>query len=379
MGKGNANSPFKPLSHSCETLIPHARCRIDIYLHIWARDAHETEEQFLTWVRENRITFDITVTEPSPSALHVVKSSKVSWCDMEDAAGWWLITLRGCPRLMELTDDTLIIRIAFGQGEEEERIVKKKDEVAVPMGLVGSGSLPRGLFDNPTISDFRFVVGGKDIHVQRCVLEERVPNWGEIHEIDSDYLEIADVPYDSVYAMLAYAYTGTLPQTENSAKSYANMYILSERFGFDSLRRLSGRMIYNHLTPHDALEIYTAFTPLTPRLQELLCIYIIQNFSEIRHTESFRRFYSSSTKKAGGRLLALLKRMDTNAPHRPAIVSGEEAQNDKKGKLDWRRSMAFRSLLSNPEVSDVEFWVEGKVLTAQKCVLSMVGLWFFAT
>ncbi|TPX67928.1 hypothetical protein SpCBS45565_g03452 [Spizellomyces sp. 'palustris'] len=350
--------------------------RIDIYLHIWAQNANETEEQFLSWIRANNIDFQITITEPEPAALHVVRSSQSTWCDMEDAAGWWLISLRSSPRLMELTDDTLIIRISFTTAEaglrQKSDVINGKDVTTLPTGPVqAAGALPEGLFDDPKISDLTVIAGEKPIYVQRSVLASRLR--GCEPPEDGSPLIIDDVPYEVVRAAIAYAYTGAL-HIENTAKNHAYLQVLAERFGMEQLRRTSRRMVYSCLTVTDALDVYMALGGLSPSLRELICVYIIQSFAEIRSSDAFRRLYTHPTRRSTASLLAILRRMEVIAPHRPPIFEPTEPA----GNLDWRRSMAFRSLLANPAVADVHFVVEGKILTAQKSVLSSLSDYFLA-
>ncbi|KAI8915454.1 hypothetical protein DFJ77DRAFT_462735 [Powellomyces hirtus] len=411
--------------------------RIDIYLHIWARDARETEHAFREWIRENNIRFTLTVTEPEPAALRIISSSEHSWCDMEDAAGWWKVSLKACPKLMDLNNDTLLIRIAFGGAAESPTdsmaVWPSQTEVlplpAMPVDSAnGGGGLPFGLFDNPHISDFTLFASGKPIHAQRCVLEARLPGWAQFISLPhnasqrnnkqrrsistdtasgsstsstSSSAAIHGIPYPIVRAFLYHIYTSTPPAIPPTAKDYAYLYLLAEGFCTPHLIKAAKRMVYACLTIADALPLYLHFGGRSRHLQGLIAFYISQNWNEIKPTEAFARLYTHPTPNGTEMLLRLLQRMHT--VHEPASrgysghsvassLSSEDDENedgedeeDKDDpttttptKLDPLRQVAFRSLLSNPAVSDVHFCVEGKIITAQKSVLAHLSEYFSA-
>ncbi|TPX55070.1 hypothetical protein PhCBS80983_g05625 [Powellomyces hirtus] len=410
--------------------------RIDIYLHIWARDSRETEHSFREWIRENNIRFTVTVTEPEPAALRIISSSEHSWCDMEDAAGWWKVSLKACPKLMDLNNDTLLIRIAFGAPAESPRdlmaVWPSQTEVlplpAMPVDCAnGGGGLPFGLFDNPHISDFTLFTSGKPIHAQRCVLEARLPGWTQFislphnasqrnnkqrRSISTDTASgsstsptsssavMHGIPYPIVRAFLYHIYTSTPPAIPPTAKDYAYLYLLAEGFCTPHLIKAAKRMVYACLTIADALPLYLHFGGRSRHLQGLIAFYISQNWNEIKPTEAFARLYTHPTPNGTEMLLRLLQRMHT--VHEPASrghsghsvassLSSEEDENDDgedeedkddptttPTQLDPLRQLAFRSLLSNPAVSDVHFCVEGKIITAQKSVLAHLSEYFSA-
>ncbi|KAJ3084942.1 Leucine-zipper-like transcriptional regulator 1, partial [Quaeritorhiza haematococci] len=346
---------------------------IDVYVHIWAKDASETEQQFLAWIKEHGIEFTLTVTEQAPAALNVVRTSKTTWCDMEDAAGWWLISLRACPRLLELTNDTLIVKIEFQNALASSTSSTSNQHTKPPQPLFDP--VMESLLDNPNLSDFKFIAENRPIHVQKCVLQAKLPNWSSIITPSTpDSVIVENIPYDVVKSFLIFVYMGHLT-IDGTAKTNAYLYLLAERYGLEDLRRKCARNVYRCMKPTDALDLLLMFGGRSPRLQELMSVFIIQNFQEVKATECFKKLFMNPTRRGTARLLALLRRMVTVAPTRP---KPPEVAPQPALKLDWRHANAFRSLLTNPAVADVRFIVEGKTIYAQKSILSAVSDYFLA-
>ncbi|KAJ1557985.1 Leucine-zipper-like transcriptional regulator 1 [Nowakowskiella sp. JEL0078] len=381
--------------------------RIDVFVHIWAKDDKETEEQYLQWIQSNKIRFTITITEPTPSLLFIQKTSEDAWCDMEDAAGWWLISLKACPRLLDLTNDTLIIKIDFEYNSFP--ISKKNTESNENLGGFDV------LLNNKALSDFGISNGYEEVFVQKCVLSTKLPNFDSVlsrfsSNIDlsssvsslssattqssnyrikevflnstnsfrqfklgltSQTLMISGIPIDILQTTLRYIYTFQIPVLENS-ESYAFMFLFSELFGVNELQRASKRGLLEHITATEALPMLKKFGQRSAALQELISVFVIQNFHAIKfHNPSFSDLLTPTP--ATPQILCILRRLDAKPPIHTiqTVHSHAPAMN-----LDWRHSLAFRSLLSNPDISDVQFKVDGKIIYAQKSVLSAVSDYF---
>ncbi|KAJ3167313.1 hypothetical protein HDU88_002233 [Geranomyces variabilis] len=402
--------------------------RIDVYLHIWARDSRESEASFKEWIKNNKVDFTITVTEPPPAALHVVSSSRHCWCDMEDAAGWWKLSLKASPKLLDLNQDTLIIRITFGDTPSDVA-VGGTDMMPLPasLGSANQGGLPIGLFDNPHVSDFTVWAGHassefRALHVQQCVLEGRLPRWAEFRawsqsaspvisnkhrptlsalpasaststvsatspvvsgegepHVGPSSACIPGVPYDVTHAFLTHIYTWAPPSVACTARDYANLHLLAEGFGLRRLVKACRRMVYALLTQADAVPMLLLFGGRSRGLEALISSWIVQNWTDVRPTEAFRRLYERPTLNGTARLLAVLRRVKTAATRVSSPVMNE---NSKPGvalhSVDGPRYAAFSTLLDNPAASDVHFIVEGRRITAQKSVLMSLSDYFSA-
>ncbi|KAJ3216780.1 hypothetical protein HDU67_008957 [Dinochytrium kinnereticum] len=364
--------------------------RIDIYVHIWAKDSTETEAQFLSWVRENNLHFNLIVTEPEPVALHTVQSSEGLWCDMEDEAGWWLFSLKASSRLLELTNDTLIVEMQFQPRKPTSPTITPKpllDSKGQPVHAPKTSAPPipvapfptlsdptlEVFFDNKLLHDLTIYCGNKKIYLQRSFVSQKLSRFSTIHSKSVGGILI-DAPYDVAYAFFSFAYTGKFV-LDRSADSYAHLYLLSEMYGENNLRRYCGRELYGLLRADIAVTLLCAFGGRSISLQEFLVAYIIHNISEVMATDNFKRMFSGPRVRKSRRLLAILRRMETNPVDgmKPTIspsVGGEVVVS--ASSFDGKHSAAFRSLLMNPDVADVHFLVEGRYIYAQKSVLSAV-------
>ncbi|KAJ3184596.1 hypothetical protein HDU87_003997 [Geranomyces variabilis] len=424
--------------------------RIDVYLHIWARDSRESEASFKEWIKNNKVcndmldnkmwptsyvvltldrfqvNFTITVTEPSPAALHVVSSSRHCWCDMEDAAGWWKLSLKASPKLLDLNQDSLIIRIAFGDTAPDVA-AGGTDMMPLPasLGSANQAGLPIGLFDNPHVSDFTIWAGHagsefRALHVQQCVLEGRLPRWAEFRawsqsaspvisnkhrptlgtlpasgsassattpagagegepHVGPSSACIAGVPYDVTHAFLTHIYTWVSPSVACTARDYAYLHLLAEAFGLRRLAKACRRMVFALLTQADAVFMLLLFGGRSRGLEALISSWIVQNWTDVRPSEAFRRLYEHPTRNGTARLLAVLRRMKIA----PTRLSSPSINDDSKPgvplhTMDGPRYAAFSTLLDNPAASDVHFIVEGRRITAQKSVLVSLSDYFSA-
>ncbi|KAJ1548193.1 hypothetical protein HK405_004015 [Cladochytrium tenue] len=332
----------------------------DIYVHLWARDANESEDEFLRFVRSHGIHFLITLTEPEPTALRATYSSHDIWSDMEDAAGWWHVSLDVPPQLLDLTNDTLIIVIDFQPAITNPSPTPTSSSLSTmqplnsarggvilnPLALAAASEKQnrptgtnireterrrlypaahwdpamKGLFDNPKVSDFEVVADGKPIFVQRCFLEAKMTPaaWsalladvGPVNDTSQvrkkgakpepssgAALIINDVPFDIVRAVLLFMYTGEFT-LERNASTLGYTHVLAERFGLEDFRRFAGREIYRHIRAADAVELLRTFGGKSARLQEILVFFIVHNFAMLKELGSLDELALECMKEDG--------------------------------------------------------------------------------
>ncbi|TPX32353.1 hypothetical protein SmJEL517_g04527 [Synchytrium microbalum] len=371
---------------------------VEVYLHIWTGTASENELQFRNWMAINNVKFTITITEPAPSLLNVVKTSDDCFVDIENEAGWFVASFRGNPRLLDLTNDTLVIRIDFnGSGgfypsTPDSGLVKQPS----------LGILER-LFDNPPVSDLVFVAKndseGREIHVQQCVLEGQSDILANLiaetrrtnNSSDKPRLVIPNVDHDTLKHLIRCIYN---EYHQPPIPNLCPMYIVAESFALPYLSRRFGRCIYQHLPTLDsesecasglsAFRLLKQYGCDSPSLSNILAAHCIHSWNELSQSPEFKDSYIRPTADSTLALATLLRRMNVvksampGSPARVAENTEDSTGTNPSFKLDWRRCMAFRSLLSNPAVSDVKFLVEGKTIYAQKSVLCSVSEYFAA-
>ncbi|KAJ3020664.1 UNVERIFIED_CONTAM: Rho- BTB domain-containing protein 2 [Siphonaria sp. JEL0065] len=440
--------------------------RIDVYVHVYAKDGRETETEFLSWVQSKKLHFELTLTEPAPQVLNVSYSSHCHWSDMEDGAGWWYFGLDVASQLLELTNDTLLVSLKFDEKGPTpsnpismRRSSKDGPVLLNPLALNRLNSMNAGkletlyplfpsanhdpamlsLYNNPSLSDYAFRVkqtndvgDDKLIHVQKCLLKAKLTAWvpqspplkskSEPRKVIED---VKDFDYEVLNSFLTFVYSGQLPILEANnpanAASLGQLCILCERFGGQyQLRRFISRQFYMAVSLDNVVDLLQDLGGRSDFVQELVVFVICNNFNSIRDSCAFKDLISdcvvgrtreercTSTK----RLLAVLRRLrvlgggrasvletvfsdegspviaSVNSSLKPAS-SVEELPTSRRStpsssavppvpSLDPRRSIAFRTLLSTPSVSDVQFLVEGRTIYAQKCILASLSEFFQA-
>ncbi|ORY44933.1 hypothetical protein BCR33DRAFT_716846, partial [Rhizoclosmatium globosum] len=453
--------------------------RIDVYVHVYAKDARESESEFLAWVAQKKLHFDVTLTEQSPQSLHVSYSSERHWSDMEDGAGWWYFTLDVAAPLLELTNDTLIVKIRFDEIElsptlasgtlaspvtapaQQRRLSKDGPVLMNPLALnhmqpvnvetlyplfpaASYDPAMLSLFDNSLLSDFVFSVpdGTSDpklIHVQKCFLKAKMPTWVPATTGNSSVVknksdkrgceEIKGVRYEVVHSFLSFVYSGRLPLLESrepvDAVAFGQLIALCEKFGQHELRRFISRFFYASISYHTVIDLLRTLGSTSDVVQEILVFVACKCFQAIYTSGDFKDLISDCvnrqiTKEArclsSKRFLAILRRLQTcnsrtltatepspliseaspilpptsNTAQlsRTASTSSSEPSTSRSTpshstippvpSLTPKRSMAFRTLLFTPSVSDVHFHVEGKIIYGQKCILASLSEFFQA-
>ncbi|KAJ3329083.1 Leucine-zipper-like transcriptional regulator 1 [Blyttiomyces sp. JEL0837] len=436
---------------------------VDIYVHIWAKDETEDEQSFLSWVSAQNIKFTVTITEPAPASLFVTYSSAGSFEDIEDSAGWFHFTVNVPSRLLELTQDTLIVIVDFQNGSEGDTSLQQSVDGAngsnamTKAGTMSTGGVSRlfpashfdtameTFFNNGLLSDFVIESEGTPIYLQKCFLKARLPRLeavlpdelanqpnafsearltlekSDIPGCSKEAYRIRHFPNHVVHSFFYYAYVGHLPM-EMTALNFGYLYVLSDAFELDHLRRYAGRGLFRTIRTSEALDLLITLGGKSSKLQEILVYYIIHNFKSIREQGLFAKILLGPPKRRKcqnytRRLLAILRRMETGltvgmngrplqlqqgeSQHQDSqqsksqsmasnVMLGGSGSTDRQpsprhhdrslvaSAMDRKRLAAYRSLLSNPSVADVHFHVEGKVIYAQKSVLSALSDFFVA-
>ncbi|KAJ3103089.1 Leucine-zipper-like transcriptional regulator 1 [Phlyctochytrium planicorne] len=379
--------------------------RIDIYVHIWARDSSETEEQFLAWCRDNKLSFSVLVTEPEPAALYIKHDSPSLWCDMEDEAGWWMTSISASSRLLDLTNDTLIVEIKFQSAEALTKAIsqtasireprkgisvsdakknhRKKDAESIRHVPFPTNSDPATefLFNNKDFHDLIVSAESEVLYLHNRFVSRKLPGWSSstkhartVHEANPNIATVTiNAPYEVVQAFFSFLHIGSFTMKMH-ANNLAFLYVMSDEYGLNELRRYASREIYRYLNPDLAVTLLCKLGSRSATLQEFLIAFIIQNFCDVMVNDNFKRMLSGPHIKHPRRLLAILRRIETQK------VEGEEVAiapgSDVSPKLDQRHALAFKSLLTSPEVADVHFIVEGRAIYAQKSVLSALSDFF---
>ncbi|KAI8622677.1 hypothetical protein BC830DRAFT_1088317 [Chytriomyces sp. MP71] len=292
------------------------------------------------------------------------------------------------------------------------------------------------LLDNHSLSDFIFIAedNAKAIHIHTAFLRAKVPAWtpkpssnlvnttpcytggGISAQKPLPRQYFLDTPYPVLHSFLAFIYSGRLPLLERKDTAFdvyvlGHLLLLSEQFGAHRLRRFLLRRFYTSVTTANAVEMLVAFGGRSDAIQEVAAFVLCRDFASVREGGAFTGLVEacvseSITKEekcvATKRLLAVLRRLKAGEVVVPA--GALERQNSTESDeprsvlsmpvvddggvnvegppappaLDPRRTAAFRMLLCTPAVADVQFDVDGRVLYAQKCVLSLLSDFFAA-
>ncbi|KAJ3232038.1 hypothetical protein HDU81_003329 [Chytriomyces hyalinus] len=243
------------------------------------------------------------------------------------------------------------------------------------------------VFDKAALSDFAFIAEGKPIHVQRHVVAAKVSIWKP--QIRHSLMKVRSPnnhPLAISIPMNAFAAQATLPyiQTALDARLLGQLCILAERFGAErKLLHMCVRRFDSLLTKENAVEMLQLFGHETDLLQEIIALLICKEFGAVRETSAFQSLISSFSGPAdpkeqcmkSKRLLAILRRLKTGT----AAMGNNTSEKDALSAppvMDPVRLVAFRQLLSTRPVADVRFIIDGKVVFAQKCVLSSLSDFF---
>ncbi|KAI9339009.1 hypothetical protein BDR26DRAFT_395671 [Obelidium mucronatum] len=299
---------------------------------------------------------------------------------MEDGAGWWYFGLEAASPLLNLTNDTLCVTLAFGEGPtppipaisaQSRRGSKDSSVLLNPLAIhrlnmkTATRSLALyplfptathdpamlSLFDNANLSDYSFKctyesTDHKLIHVQKCFLQSKLPLWNpkpvvppksKSSELSRKKVEeIADISYSALHSFLTFVYAGQLPLLETDsveAQSAGQLCILCERFGHFELRRFLSRFFYSAISHQNVLKLLRAFGGRSDHLQEILVFFICKTFASIRGSSGFKKLITDCVDRAirkeercisSKRLLAVLRRLSvstTGDGPRPSLES----------------------------------------------------------
>jgi hypothetical protein len=205
--------------------------------------------------------------------------------------------------------------------------------------------------------------------------------------VTTNFIEVNDMSYDVFYAFMSFIYTGRLP-LDLTNHNLCKLHLLCEQYHVPTLQKYCGRELYGSLKPLEACTLLNSYGGKSAVLQEILVFYIVHNFKAISALNGFAWMLTAPKKlNKMRRLLAVLRRLEvpelscsskTQEPSHDASSATIDSLLSPSPKLDWRRSMAYRSLLSNPAVADVHFIVEGKTVYAQQSILSVLSDFFLA-
>ncbi|KAI8838540.1 hypothetical protein BJ741DRAFT_601415 [Chytriomyces cf. hyalinus JEL632] len=319
---------------------------------------------------------------------------------MKESSGFFYFGLQvPAAQLLKLTNDTLTICIEFDDGPTPAAALYPLFPAA------HHDPAMEKVFNNPALSDFSYIADGNPIHVQKQFVEAKVsvrkaptlfrrdspPTHGSLQQPACTIHPFECVPntsYTALHSFLAFLYSGRLPlleseETASDARLLGQLCILAESFGVNSLYRYCIRRFDTLLNAANAVELLLLFGHESDTVQELIVSLICKEFGAVRETTGFQSLLSSFVEPGdreeqcmkSKRFLAVLRRLKTGT----AAMSGGKSRSDAlftPAVMDPVRSVAFRQLLSTPSVADVRFLIEGKVVFAQKCVLSSLSDFF---
>ncbi|KAI8838541.1 hypothetical protein BJ741DRAFT_681487 [Chytriomyces cf. hyalinus JEL632] len=288
-------------------------------------------------------------------------------------------------QLVKVTNDTLTIHIEFDDGltlasaSSATALQSLDSQTLYPLSPAAHHDpAMENVFDNAALSDFAFIAEGKPIYVQKHLLLQKSPH-GKFQtisvEIRHPLMEVCSNPPAQSIPLNVFPTQATLH------------YIHFSRFCIqDDSRYLNPkrpRRMHVCLDNSNAVELLLLFGHESDTVQELIVSLICKEFGAVRETTGFQSLLSSFVEPGdreeqcmkSKRFLAVLRRLKTGT----AAMSGGKSRSDAlftPAVMDPVRSVAFRQLLSTPSVADVRFLIEGKVVFAQKCVLSSLSDFF---
>ncbi|KAJ8673173.1 hypothetical protein QAD02_004435 [Eretmocerus hayati] len=146
------------------------------------------------------------------------------------------------------------------------------------------------LFLNPIFSDVKFIVEGQEISVHKSIIAVncsvfRVMFESQMKELDEDIVRIDDIPYQAMYELLRFIYTG---KVENLDALATDILIAAGKYLMEDLKVLCE----NHLAERLSLENIVEMTNLSSQYNashlKRKCInYITQHSAKITKSPLF--------------------------------------------------------------------------------------------
>ncbi|XP_016101416.1 RCC1 and BTB domain-containing protein 2-like isoform X2 [Sinocyclocheilus grahami] len=141
-------------------------------------------------------------------------------------------------------------------------------------------------FDSPEISDLKFLVDGKCIHVHKALLKIRCEHFRALlNETDEETIEIHQFSYLVYRAFLEYLYTDTINLPPEDA---IGLLDLSTYYRESRLKRLCQETIKRGITEENAITLFSAAVKYEARDLEEFCFkFCVNHLTAVTQTQAF--------------------------------------------------------------------------------------------
>ncbi|XP_016391746.1 RCC1 and BTB domain-containing protein 2 isoform X2 [Sinocyclocheilus rhinocerous] len=141
-------------------------------------------------------------------------------------------------------------------------------------------------FDSPEISDLKFLVDGKCIHVHKALLKIRCEHFRALlNETDEETIEIHQFSYLVYRAFLEYLYTDTINLPPEDA---IGLLDLSTYYRESRLKRLCQETIKRGITEENAITLLSAAVKYEARDLEEFCFkFCVNHLTAVTQTQAF--------------------------------------------------------------------------------------------
>ena len=152
-------------------------------------------------------------------------------------------------------------------------------------------------------SDIQIEVGDKLFRVHRAVLASRSSVFHKMFEIDMKEKEegrvkISDIEHDVMSDLLAYIYTGCVPQIKSHTK---DLLLAADKYHIPDLVSLCEDELRSNLTPTNVAEVVLLADSLqlgSSKSKETCIYFIKENAEEVYKSESWKKLKESSLELA---------------------------------------------------------------------------------
>ncbi|XP_062328674.1 RCC1 and BTB domain-containing protein 2 isoform X2 [Osmerus eperlanus] len=141
-------------------------------------------------------------------------------------------------------------------------------------------------FDSPDISDLKFLVDGKCIHVHKALLKIRCEHFRALlNETDEESIEIHQFSYLVYRAFLEYLYTDTINLPPEDA---IGLLDLATYYRETRLKRLCQETIKRGISEENAITLFSAAVKYEARELEEFCFkFCVNHLTAVTQTEAF--------------------------------------------------------------------------------------------
>ncbi|XP_077578799.1 RCC1 and BTB domain-containing protein 2 isoform X2 [Stigmatopora nigra] len=142
-------------------------------------------------------------------------------------------------------------------------------------------------FDSPEISDLKFLVDGKSIHVHKALLKIRCEHFRTLlNETDEDTIEIQQFPFLVYRAFLEYLYTDSINLPPEDA---VGLLDLATFYRERRLKRLCQETIKRGICEENAVTLLSAAVKYDAwDLEEFCFKYCVNHLTSVTQTQAFR-------------------------------------------------------------------------------------------